>query len=606
MTNQEIAKLLSNIAAVYQLKGEDRFRMMAYEKAAESIRGLTQEVSDLWKDGKLTTIPGVGPSLASHIDELLRTGKVKHFEQVLKDIPASVFPLLEVPGLGIKRAFKLVSEFHLNDPKTVVAKLLAVAKAGKIASMEGYGEKSQQVIIEALGRFKKGQIKENRMPLPYAYTMAEEIITYLKKCPHTIHALPLGSLRRMVATIGDVDVAVSTNHPKDVTEWFTKYPKSVNVVETGEGGASILLSNGRQVDMRVIVPRQYGAMLQYFTGSKNHNIKLRELALKKGYSLNEYGIKPVGKTQNSSRSDRDKTQNYNSKLKIYEFSTEEAFYHALGLPWVPPELREDRGEIEVGLTGKLPQLIEQQDIRGDFHIHSNYPIQPSHDLGSSSVMEILKEAQRQGYEYIGISDHNPSVGNHSKKQIIDILKRRRSKFEQIIASTKSVRVKLFVMIEADILPDGILSIPDEGTNYLDGMIVSIHSVFSMSKEKMTERVLKGFSHPKAKILAHPTGRILGKREGYELDWNKIFAFCKKNNKALEINAYPERLDLSDKMAQEAIKAGVKMAIDTDSHAAEQLALMRYGVAVARRGWLTKGDVINTMEYNEVKKWLNNS
>src|SRR3989344_1314883 len=293
MTNQEIAQILSNIAAVYLLKGEDRFRLIAYEKAAESIRGLTQEVSDLWKAGKLTSIPGIGPNLASHIDELLRTGKVKHFQKVLKDIPESVFPLLQVPGLGIKRAYKLVTHFKIKDSKTVVERLLDAAQKGRIAQLEGFGEKSQEDIIEAIARFKRGQIKENRMPLPYAYAMASDVIDYLKKCPQVLTALPLGSLRRMVSTIGDIDVAVSTKDPDKATEWFLSYPKRKEIVEKGPQGTSILLTNGRQVDMRVIAPQQFGAMVQYFTGSKSHNIKLREFALKKGYSLNEYGIKPI-------------------------------------------------------------------------------------------------------------------------------------------------------------------------------------------------------------------------------------------------------------------------------------------------------------------------
>lgn len=599
MTNQEIAQLFSNIAAVYQLKGEDRFRMIAYEKAAESIRGLTQEVSDLWKENKLSSIPGVGSSLASHIDELLRTGKVKHFQQVLKDIPESVFQLLLVPGLGIKRAFKLVTHFHITDDKSVVEKLLSFAKAGKIASIEGFGEKSQNDIIQAIERFKRGQIKENRMPLPYAYTMAQEVIEYLKKCPLVKTALPLGSLRRMVSTIGDVDVAVSTTDPKKVTEWFLKYPKRTDLVETGPQGTTILLTNGRQVDMRVISPHQFGAMVQYFTGNKNHNIKLREYALKKGLSLNEYGMRPIHKTRNI----KHKTENFNKKSGMFEFPTEEGFYEFLGLKWIPPELREDRGEIEASLKGRLPQLVNLKDIKGDFHIHSNFPIEPSHDLGDSTLQDLLTKAHSLKYEYIGISDHNPSVGNHTKQQIISILKRRRDNFEQIISSTKSVRVKLLIMIEADIMPDGSLSIPDDGTNYLDAMIVSVHSSFGMSRDEMTKRVIKGLAHPKAKILAHPTGRLINKREGYQLDWDKLFEFCSKNNKALEINAYPDRLDLTDSVAMKAKEHGVKITIDTDSHEVTQMSNMSYGVAVAKRAWLTPSDIINTMSYNEVKKWI---
>lgn len=298
MTNQEIAKLLKQVAAAYILKGENRFKIIAYERAADTIEKSTIEAKDLWEDGKLGSLPGVGASIASHLDELFRTGKVKHFEDCFKGIPQAVFPLLDVPGFGPKKAYKLVHELKLDSPRTVFDDLFNAAKGGKIASIEGFGERSQQEIMEALERFKKGQIKENRMPLPYAYAIALDVINYLKKHKALLKVEPLGSLRRMVATIGDIDIAVSTEQPDELIDWFLRYPKPHTVVEKGPSGATILLESGRQVDLRVQHPAKFGAMLQYFTGSKHHNIKLREFAQKQGLSLSEYGIKPIRKIKN--------------------------------------------------------------------------------------------------------------------------------------------------------------------------------------------------------------------------------------------------------------------------------------------------------------------
>lgn len=606
MTNKEIAKLFRKVAAAYTLKNENRFKILAYEKAADTLENSTFEAKDLWKEGKLANIPGIGKTIASHLDEIFRTGKAKHFKSVFTGLPESLFTLMNVSGFGARKAYKLARELALKNPDTAIDDLLDAAKSGKIAPIAGFGDKSQSDIIEAIKRFKRGQVKENRMPLPFASAIAQDVLNYLKIHKETKAVWPLGSLRRLVATIGDIDIAVSTTRPEATIDWFMAYPQKASVVEKGPGGATILLTNGTQVDLRVQHPAKFGAMLQYFTGSKNHNIRLRELALKMGYSLNEYGIKPMKKSQISKLKSQNQIrlgQNYNSKLKIFEFAKEEEFYNALNIPWIPPELREDRGEIEAAKANRLPELVEVSDIKGDVHIHSNYDLEPSHDLGVSSVEELVKKAEELNYEYIGISDHNPSVSNHNPKQIISIIKARNAIFEQILQSTKSTRVKLLIMMETDILPDGKLPIPNEGLNYLDATIVSIHSSFQMDRNKMTERIIMGLSYPKAKILAHPSGRLIGSREGYELDWNRLFKFCKAQNKALEINSFPNRLDLSDLLVREAVKTGVKLVINTDSHEVSQMQLMPYGVSVARRGWAQKSDILNTLTYNQFKNWL---
>ncbi len=611
MTNKEIAKLLRQIAAAYSLKNENRFKIIAYERAADIIQKSSVEIKDLWENKQLKSLTGIGPAIFSHLEELFQTGKVKHFEKILSDFPASMFPLLDVPSFGPKKAYKLVTTLGLKKPKSVIQDLLKAAKKGKIRTIEGFGEKSEKEIIEALQKYQQGSLTPDRMPLSYASAIAKEIIEYCKLNPSVIEAVPLGSLRRKVATIGDIDIAISTRNPIEVIDWFLKYPKIKKIIEKGYSGTSVIINSNQQIDLRVQNPSQFGSMLQYFTGNKNHNIKLREYALRKGFSLSEYGIKILNK-KNINKNARNRLlchKNYNSKLNLYEFDSEKKFYQAMGLSWIPPELREDNGEIEAAISeaqGKspgLPKLIELKDIKGDLHIHSDYNLEPSHDLGLSSLKEILSLAKKLNYEYVGISDHNPSIRHHTTEQIISILKRRKINFEHFLLNNKDVRVKLFIMLEVDILPDGKIALPEEAIKYLDAMIVSVHSSFKIDKERMTQRIISGLSHPKAKILAHPSGRRIGKREAYQLNWSKLFTFCQKKDKAIEINAYPDRLDLSDIMVKQAISNKVKLIINTDSHQADQMRLMDYGVSVARRGWATKDDIINTLPYNKFVKWL---
>lgn len=583
MTNAQVAKLLREVAAAYTIKNEKKFRfqIIAYQKAADAIENSTLEVRDLIKEGKLESLPGVGHSIRSHLEELIKTGKVKHFDWVFEGVLKSIFPLLDIPSLGPKKAFRLVTEFGLENPKTVVDDLESMAKKGKIATLEGFGEKSQEDILRAITEYRGGRAKTNRMVLPYAGELADEIITYLKQSKYVSDVQPLGSLRRRVSTIGDIDIAASSDNPKEVIKHFTSYPKMARVIEKGSATASILVTTDKQIDLMAQPPKAFGSLLQHFTGSKNHNVHLREFALKKGLSLSEYGIKKAG------------------KLSFYD--SEEKFYKAVGLDWIPPEIREDTGEIERAQKHNLPKLLELKDIKGDLHIHSSFPIEPSHDMGRDTMETMLKKAKDLGYEYLAFSEHNPSKSKHTKEQIYSILTRRKDRIEQLNSNTKYVRV--INLLEVDIMPSGELAIDNKSAEYLDGMLVSIHSVFSMNKEQMTKRVLKGLAHPKAKILSHPTGRLLNERPGYELDFEQIFDFCKKHNKALEINAWPPRLDLSDVLVRQAVEQGVKMVIDTDSHAVGQMDLMKYGVSVARRGWAEKKDILNTLPYDDFMRWI---
>ncbi len=587
LTNLEIAELLRKVAAAYLILGENRFRIIAYERAADSIEHLTSEVKDYWDDKKLEEIPGVGGGIASNLDELFKNGKSTHWESVLGKVPKAIFPLLLVPGIGPKKAYTLVTHLKLESAKTVVDDLEKAAKEGKIATMEGFGEKSQSVILEAIATFRKGAIKENRMPLPYADQVAQEVMEHIKAGGNVIRIDALGSLRRQVATIGDIDIAVATRKPEAVLERFLSFPHQ-RVIDHGPRGATLLLANGRQVDLRVQTPEAYGAMLQYFTGSKNHNIQLRSLALEQGLSLNEYGIKNV------------KTG------KVAEYSTEEAFYKAIGLSYVPPELREDKGEIPAAKKHALPELVERGDMRGDLHVHSSYDLQSSHDVGRNSIGELLTQAEQLGYEYIGFSDHNPR-GNQSEKSIVDIMKRRKEAYEQQYSSWKNRekrRVQYFLMCEVDIQPDGTLALPDEAFEYVDAVIVSLHSSFAQPRDVVTQRLITAMTHhPKVRIVGHPTGRLLGSREGVDADWSAVFAVAKQHDIAMEINSYPDRLDLPDTLVYDAVRMGVRFSIDTDAHAAEHMFLMPYGVSVARRGWVTKRDIVNCLDYNKFKAWL---
>jgi len=588
MTNKEVAQILRNIAASYIIKDERKFRfqIMAYQRAADTIEHQPSEIRELYEENKLDMVPGVGASIKSHLEELFKTGKVKHFEWVTKGVPKSLFPLLNIPTFGPKKAYRLVAEFGLKDPETVIVDVEKLATNGKIAALPGFGEKSEKDIIRAISEFRQKKGKTQRMVLPYAFDLAEKVVDYIKQSEAVEEAYLLGSLRRMTATVGDIDIAVSTKNPIAVIKHFVAYPYQERVIDEGSTTASILVSSGRQVDLMTQPPESFGSLLQHFTGSKNHNIHLRDLALKKGISLSEYGIKKKVES---------------GKLKVESFDTEEKFYNAVGMDWIPPELREDTGEIELAVQHKLPNLIVVSDIKGDLHTHSDYPIEPSHDLGHDSMENLLEKARKLNYEYLGFSEHNPSVSKHTENNVYSILAKRKERIDQIKSRTKGVRV--INLLEVDILANGNLSLNDKALSTLDGAIVSIHSSFSMDSKKMTKRIIKGLSNPKAKIFGHPTGRLLNQRPSIDFDYDEILDFCKKYNIALEINAWPSRLDLPDTMVKQAVQNGVKLIINTDSHAVWQMNLMKFGIAVARRGWATKDDILNTMHYNEFIKWL---
>ncbi len=575
-SNQNVAKLLKDVAAAYIIKKSgNTFEIRAYENAADSIEHSTSEAKDLWEEGKLGDIPGLGQKLQGYLSELFKTGQVKHFESLKKGIDQVVFDMLDIPGVGPKTALEIskVGVKSLDDLKNQI-------KSGKLVK-KGFSAKIAEKIIQGM---EEVQGRGDRMLLPYATAQAIKILEYLKKSPNVKEVHPLGSLRRQVATVGDLDFSVSSKNAPRVVDFFCQMPGISRVIDKGGSKAMVVLSSGLQVDILVGHPDAYGALLQHFTGSKAHNIHLRQMAQDKGYSLSEYGLK-------------------RRRGKIIHTKTEEELYKILGMQTPPAEIREDTGEIEAAQEHKLPHLVELKDLKGDLHLHSNYPIKnPSHGPGADSIEDMVKKAKALGYEYVGISDHPPGFTSVSTEEVIKWVQKRTKFIQNLKKSTKSIRV--LNGLEIDILGDGTLSVPDEALATLDYCIAGIHSGHRGTKEQITKRLMAALKNSHVDIISHPTNRLLNERDSSEADWDTIFKFCAKNHKLLEINGYPNRLDLRDDLVREALKYGVKFIINTDAHELSQMDNMPYGVSVARRGWATAKDVLNSWDFTKFAKWFN--
>lgn len=559
-SNKQVADLLRNISAVYQIKDMNSFQIRAYDLAADSIDHVNSELKDLWETGQLDEIPGLGEKLRSYIDELFRTGKVKHFEDISKGIPESLFTLLNVPGVGPKTAFKL-SQAGVEDISDLEKKI----KSGQLVKKD-FSEKILSNVLRGVEEYNR---RSDRILLPIAGETAKGVINHFLKHPSVKRADTLGSLRRRLATVGDIDISVASNEPEEVIAHFAKTPGISRVVEAGDRTGTIVLKNGIRVDLMVQPPADYGSLLHHFTGSKSHNIKMRSLARDKGYSISEYGVKEI------------------ETNKVVHIAEEEKVYELMGMETPPPELREDQGEVEAAIEGKLPKLVELEDIKGDLHTHSLW------SDGRASIAEMAKEAAKLGRDYIVMSDH-------SYPNLLDFRKRL-SEIEHLNDSQSKIRV--ISGLEVNINADMSLQVSDEILKIHEVILVSIHTAFHQSKEEMTKRILIALENPYVDIFAHPTGRMLLEREGIEADWEVIFKRAKELGKIMEINAFPNRLDLPDNLVRLAKDCGVKFSVDTDSHHTEHLSLMEYGVAVARRGWCETGDIINTLPLTALKRIL---
>lgn len=556
--NKEIAKLFYRIADALEIKGETGFKVVAYQKAARVLEDLTRDVAELLASGQLAEVPGIGKGMAEKIEEYLKTGKIKRYEEVMKDVPEGLLQLLEISGLGGKTIHLMHKELkvkNLDDLKRVI-------EDGSLEKLYGMGKKKVENIKKGIELFEHAQ---ERMPIYEALTIAEEVIDYLKEAPGIRQISTAGSLRRMKETVGDIDILAAGKDGRRIIEYFVKHPKTIKILAEGDTKGSILLETElgeRQVDLRIVEEDSYGAALQYFTGSKAHNIKLRGLARDKGLKISEYGV-------------------FQGEKKIAG-KTEQEVYGVFGLPVIPPEMREDRGEIELALEGHLPELIESKDIRGDLHIHSNW------SDGVMTLEEIAEYGKKLGYQYIAICDHSQAA-KYAHGLSPDRLREQIKEIDRINSQLKDFR--LLKGVEVDILADGSIDLPDELLEKLEVVVASIHSGF---KKNVSERITAAIKHPLVDIIGHPTGRLISGREGYDVNIDKVIEAAAEYGKILELNAYYDRLDLDEFNLKKAKEKGVLITIGTDTHYAHGFGMMRFGVGIARRAWLSKKDVINTL------------
>ncbi len=601
MTNQEIAQILVHISQILDIQGENTFKIRAYIKASETVENLTYQLSSVKDRSEIAELPGIGEGIAKKIKELLETGKLKYYEDLKKSEYAPLREFLKIPGMGPKHARLVYETLGINT----VDQLQKAAQQGKLRDLHGLGEKVEENILQGIQQVQK---YKERLPLAFIYPRAQSILEEMKKVREVNQITLAGSLRRMRETIADVDILVSSDKPKPVMDAFVNIPQAKKVAAKGNTKSSITTRDGFQVDLRVVKPESFGAASHYFTGSKAHNIRIRSLGIDKGLKVNEYGVF--------------------KKEKRISGRTEEEVFKSVKLPYIAPELREDQGEIEAAQNGTLPSLVEMKHIKGDLHVHSDW------SDGNNTIEEMAKAAKKRGYRYLAICDHSPAVGitnglteERLLKQI-EVIKKLNKKFrvrtgvaslsdkgagvqpppqrkiKEISRLNKKLKdFRVLSGIEVDIRSNSKLDLGDDILEKLDIVVAAVHTSFGQPKEEMTERIVKAIENPNVDIIAHPTGRLIGKREPYQVDMDKIMDACKANGKMLELNAYPERLDLSDINCRRAKEKGVKIAISTDAHSTAHLEWMKFGVATARRGWIEPRDVINTMPLTRLLKLL---
>jgi len=567
MTTQQIAQIFNHIADILEIQGEIVFKVRAYQKAAETIANYAGDISAL-SEKELAELPGIGQAIAQKTRELVETGKLKYYEELKKSEYAPLVELLQIQSVGPKHARLFYDRLGVKS----IADLEKAAKQGKIRNLPGMGEKTEENILKGISALRK---HKERIPIGEILPKVEIIFAELKKLKEVKDILIAGSLRRFKETIGDADILIASDKPKPIMDAFVKLPQVARVLSQGETKSSIITKDGFQVDLRVVEPDSFGAAAHYFTGSKAHNIKIRTMAVKKGIKVNEYGI-------------------FRGKKKIAS-KTEQEVYKVFGMQWMPPEMREDWGEIELALKHKIPALVELKDIKGDLQMHTTW------SDGWNSIEEMAQAGIDCGYEYIAITDHSPTLGI-TKGLTEDRVYKQIEEINKINKKYKNFRI--LTGIEVDVRDNGQLDLPNSVLNELDIVVASIHTKFNLPKDQMTKRIIKALENPVVDILGHPTGRLLGKREPFEVNMEKIIEAAKANKKVLELNGCPDRLDLTDIYLKQAKEKGVKIAISTDAHKNLHLKdWMRYGVGMARRGWLEKKDVVNTLPLDKFLKFL---
>jgi len=565
MKNLEVSAIFREIAKILEIKGGNPFRIRAYERAAQNIEGLTEDIEVFIRDDRLTEIPGIGKDLSERIKEFVKKGKIKVYEDLKKSIPKGLLDLLNIPSVGPRTAKLLYEELKIKN----IPDLERAIKKNRLQGIFGIKEKTIENISKGIALLKRGKA---RMTLAQAIQVADGFIKGLKDLAEVKKISPAGSLRRQKETVRDIDILVESDKPKKIMNTFTRLASVGMVLAKGKTKSSVRTKEDVQADCRVVEKKSFGAALLYFTGSKNFNIKLRQLAIRKGLKINEYGIF--------------------RKNRFIAGSTEEEIFKALGMPYIEPELREDNGEIELAQESRLPHLIELKDIEGDLHVHSQW------SDGGNTITEMVQAAKLRGYSYIAITDHSQSLKIAGGLSVAD-LKKKKKEIDQINKKLKNFRV--LYGTEVDIDSDGKLDYKDEVLKEFDLVIAAIHSGFKQSKEQLTKRMIKACQNKYVHIIAHPTGRLWGERDAYDLDMEEVFRVAKITNTQLEINAFPQRLDLNDLNCRRARELGVKLVLGTDAHATEHLDSMKLGIAVARRGWLGKEDVLNTLSVDELLK-----
>ncbi len=566
--NTDVAALFEEMADLLDIEGANPFRVRAYRFAARTIRDLPGEVAEMVARGEdLTSLPGIGDDLAGKIQEIVRTGTAAALEAQRKKIPVTLLELLRIPGLGPKRVQALVRQLNIRN----LSDVQVAAQAGRVSTLPGFGAKTERHILDALAA-RTGE--ESRVQRAVAMPYADALVAYLQQSPGVGRVMVAGSYRRAQETIGDLDILVTARAGLAITDRFVRYPEVQEVLARGETKASVRLQSHLQVDLRVVPEESYGAALLYFTGSKTHNVVLRHVAQQRGLKVNEYGV-------------------FRGEARIAG-DTEESVYAAVGLPWIPPELRENRGEFEAAKEGRLPKLVELHDLVGDLHAHTTATD------GRHSLKEMADAARRRGLRYLAITDHSRRLAMARGLNSSRLL----SQMEEIDRLNADLTgIHLLKGIEVDILEDGSLDLPDEVLGRLDLVVGAVHSHFRLSQQQQTDRILNAMAHRYFSILAHPSGRLIGRREPYAVDMLRIIRKARERGCFLEVNAHPERLDLTDLHCRMARDEGVLLAVNSDAHSTTDLENGRYGIGQARRGWLQKSDVVNTRSYAEVNKLL---
>lgn len=569
MRNTELAQIFREIALYLEMQGV-QFKPRAYEKVAYALEALEELVAKIYKRGGLKAlreIPGVGQAIAEKIEEIIQTGRLKYYEELKKETPVDIRGLTAIEGVGPKSVKVLYEKLGVKD----VSDLERVARAGRIRSLSHFGEKMEQKILKGIEFLKQ---ESGRFPLGAVFPLITEIEGRLRDLPEVSEVVVAGSMRRRKETVGDADILAVSRKPEKVMEFFVSMPEVMHVHGRGQTKTMVKLKNGMDVDLRVVLKESFSAALNYFTGSKNHNVALRRIAQEKGLKLNEYGL-------------------FRSSKRVAG-KTEEEIYEALGLAFIPPELRENQGEIEAAKKRELPELVGYHDLRGDLQTQTTWTD------GANSIEEMAKEAKRLGLEYIAITDHTKSLamtGGSDEKKLL----RQMEEIDKINRSLKTI--KILKGAEVNINKDGTLDIKDEVLARLDVVGIAVHSHFNLPRREMTERIVRAMRNPHADILFHPTGRVIQKREPYDVDMDAIIRVAKETGTVLEIDAYPDRLDLKDEHIRKAVEAGVKLVIDSDAHSVNHMRFLEFGVAQARRGWAKKSDVINTRPLKEFLRCL---